>query len=168
VFYPNSNLRLAKVTDGTSNTLMAAEVKAWTHYNRNAGPGSTAIPNTVAEAAAAVESGNDKKNTGHTEWPDGRVHHTGFTATMPPNTYVPMDFNGTEVDADYNSWQEGRNGINGNPTYAMITARSTHSNLVQAAMVDGSVQSYNDDIAQLVWRALATRNGGEIVSDSQP
>lgn len=30
-----------------------------------------------------------EKTTGHTEWPDGRVHHTGFTATMTPNTYVP-------------------------------------------------------------------------------
>ena len=43
-FYPNSFLRLAKFTDGTSKTLMAAEVKAWTHYTRNGGPSSTTIP----------------------------------------------------------------------------------------------------------------------------
>ncbi len=164
-FYPNSNLRLAKVTDGTSNTLMASEVKAWTHYNRNGGPASTNIPNTIADAVAAVNSGSDKKNTGHTEWPDGRVHHTGITATMTPNTYVPMDFKGTEVDADFNSWQEGKDGSNGSPTYAMITSRSAHPGQVQSALLDGSVQSYTDDIELLVWRALATRNGGEVINN---
>ena len=122
VFFPNSNLRMARITDGKSNTLMVAEVKAWTHYNRNGGPASTDIPNTIADAIAAVNSGAQKKNTGHTEWPDGRAHHTGITATMTPNTYVPMDFNGQEVDADFNSWQEGKNGIEGNPTFAMITS----------------------------------------------
>ena len=28
-------------------------------------------------------------NTGHTEWPDGRVHHSGFTTVFTPNTFVP-------------------------------------------------------------------------------
>ncbi len=162
VFYPNSNLRLARITDGTSNTLLAAEVKAWTYYTRNGGPATTAIPNTIAEATAMVSSGADKKNTGHTEWPDGRVHHTGFTATLPPNTFVPFTTSdGVEVDADFNSWQEGRKGSDGSPTYAMITAGSAHPGGVQVAMVDGSVQIVGDDVAPIVWRAMATREGGE-------
>ena len=57
VFYPNSYLRLAKIADGTSKTLMAAEVKAWTHYTRNGGPSSTTIPNTVEAASTIVASG---------------------------------------------------------------------------------------------------------------
>ena len=163
VFYPNSNLRLAKVTDGTSKTLLAAEVKAWTQYTRNGGPSTTDIPNTVEEAAAIVASGPDEKNTGHTEWPDGRVHHTGITATMTPNTFVPYtNKDGQEVDADFNSWQEGKNGSAGNPTYAMITSRSFHPGVVQAALVDGSVQTVSDDVALDVWRAAATRAGGEV------
>ena len=80
VFYPNSHLALASVLDGTSNTLLAADVKAWTPYTRNGGPASTAIPNTIAEASAMIASGAQVKSTGHTEWPDGRVHHTGFTS----------------------------------------------------------------------------------------
>lgn len=163
-FYPNSQLQLRRFTDGTTHTLMAAEVKAWTPYTRNGGPSNTDIPNTVAEASAIVASGDAEKDTGHTEWPDGRVHHTGFTATMTPNTYVPYFMNklGREVDADYNSWQEGLNGSDGKPTYAMITSRSEHPGIVQVAMIDGSVRVVNDEVNLFVWRGMATRDGGEI------
>ena len=163
VFYPSSNLKLSRITDGSSHTLLASEVKAWTPYTRNGGPATANIPNTVAEASAMVASGAQEKNTGHTEWPDGRVHHTGFTATMTPNTYVPYMMNGEEVDADYNSWQEGKNGNAGNATYAMITSRSNHSGVVQSALVDGSAQRFTDDIDLAVWRAMATRAGDEVI-----
>lgn len=161
-FYPNSFLKIARVSDGTSHTMAAAEVKAWTPYTRNGGPSSTDIPNTVEEASALVASGAENKNTGHTEWPDGRVHHSGFTATMTPNTVVPFEMNGETVDADYNSWQEGKHGSAGSPTYAMITSRSHHPGVVQVAMLDGSVQVVNDDIESFTWRAMATREGGEL------
>lgn len=164
VFFPNSQLPLRRITDGTSNTLMISEVRAWTPYTRNGGsPTQANIPQNVAEASAMVARGSQEKTTGHTEWPDGRVHHTGFTATMPPNTFVPYMMNGEEVDADYNSWQEGKDVASGTPTYAMITSRSTHPGIVQHAMVDGSVQSTTDDIDRDIWRAMASRNGGEVI-----
>ena len=68
-------------------------------------------------------------------------------------------------DADFNSWQEGKNGSAGSPTYAMITSRSYHPTIVQAVFVDGSVQSISENIKLAVWRALATRNGGEPLGD---
>jgi prepilin-type N-terminal cleavage/methylation domain-containing protein len=167
-FYPNSFLRLAQITDGTSKTLMAAEVKAWTHYTRNGGPASTEIPDTDAEASAQVVSGGEYKDTGHTEWPDGRVHHTGFTATMLPNTFVEYERNGTILDADFNSWQEGRGGSeNTVPSYAIVTSRSYHPGGVQVAMVDGSGQTVGNDVDLLVWQALSTRAGGETQSATQ-
>ena len=164
VFYPNSNLRLAKVSDGTSKTLLVAEVKAWTHYTRNGGSPTT-IPDTAEAAATIVASGPDYKNTGHTEWPDGRVHHTGFTATMTPNTFVKYVKGSETFDADYNSWQEGKDWPAGNPTYAIITSRSFHSGGVNVALVDGSIQTVNDDINLLVSRTKATRAGNETVSE---
>lgn len=165
-FYPNSNLPLSNFTDGTSNTLLAAEVKAWTPYTRNSGPASETLPVNVADvvawASAQVASGaSDFKDTGHTEWPDGRVHHTGVTAALTPNTVVPYTRDGIQYDADYNSWQEGRDGNTGSPTYAIITSRSQHAGMVNVAMVDGSVQSVNDGVDLLVWRAMATRAGDE-------
>ena len=167
VFYPDSNLELARVTDGTSNTLLAAEVLAWQYYTRNGGADQLSRDDangilTAADASPIVATGGTEKDTGHTEWPDGRVHHTGFTATMTPNTFVPATIKGIDTDGDYNSWQEGKDGSSGDPTYAIITSRSAHPSLVQVAMVDGSVQSISDDIELIVWRALSTREGGEI------
>lgn len=165
MFFPNSRLRMAAVTDGTTNTLLAAEVKAWQHYTRNDGPPSTTMPANAEEAALAVATGSEFKNTGHTEWPDGRVHHTGVTTTLTPNTFVPYMNGGETFDTDYNSWQEGRNGINGRPTYAIITSRSFHEGMVNVALMDGSARSVGENIDLQVWRSLGTRSGGEIVSE---
>ncbi len=166
-FFPNSHLRLSRVLDGTSKTLAAAEVKAWQFYARNGGPSTNAIPNTVAEAEAIVASyaggsAASFKDTGHTEWPDGRVHHTGFTATMRPNTDVIHEHRGDRVVADYNSWQEGRrDGDSMYPTYAIVTSRSFHPGSVNVAFLDGSTRNLSDNIELEVWRALATRAGKE-------
>jgi hypothetical protein len=45
------------------------------------------------------------------------------------------------------------------------SARSMHVDGVNAARADGSAQIYADDIDPAVWRALATRNGEETVSE---
>ncbi|MEM8865262.1 MAG: DUF1559 domain-containing protein [Planctomycetota bacterium] len=162
-FFPNSNLRVAQIPDGMSQTLMVSEVKAWNPYTRNGGPPTTDIPEDADAAAAMVASGGQFKGTGHTEWPDGRVHHTGFTAVLTPNTRVDYERDGQLLDADYNSWQEGKNGSEGSPTYAVITSRSHHPGGVNAARMDGSVHFVADEISQVVWRGLATRNGEEVV-----
>ena len=168
LFYPNSFLKIASVTDGTSSTLLAAEVKAWTPYRRNGGPSSTVMPNTQAEAEAIVASGSEFKDTGHTEWPDGRVHHTGFTAAMPPNSQVQHSNGGTTYSqTDFNSWQEGKNGSAGTPSFAIITSRSFHTGVVNVARVDGSVATVSESVDLNVWRAMATRAGGEVVDMSK-
>jgi prepilin-type N-terminal cleavage/methylation domain-containing protein len=160
--YPNAGLSFADVLDGTSSTLMAAEVRAWQTYRRNGGPPHLQVPSTAQEAAVIVASAPDFKDTGHTEWPDGRVHHIGFTTTLPPNTFVPCQQGGQQFNCDYNSWQEGRNGRNGLPTFAIVTSRSYHPQGVQVTMVDGSVQFINSTIALSVWRALGTRNASDV------
>lgn len=166
LFYPNAKLSFRDATDGTSNTLLAGEVKAWTYYNRNGGPPSTTIPANSTDASLVVASGTDFKNTGHTEWPDGRCHHTGFTVTLTPNTRVSYTASGTTYDeVDYNSWQEGRNGVAGSASYAVITSRSHHEGMVNAAMFDGSVRSISENIDLGVWRSLGTRNGGELTGE---
>lgn len=163
--HPNSKYSFANFTDGTSNTLLVGEVKAWTPYRRNGGPPTTTIPSTVADAEAVVASAAEFKDTGHTEWPDGRVHHEGFTTTLPPNSIVRCTNAGTTYDCDFNSWQEGKNGVNGQPTYAMITSRSFHTGIVQVALVDGSAKSISNNIDLGIWRSLGTRDAGEVIGD---
>jgi prepilin-type N-terminal cleavage/methylation domain-containing protein len=170
VFFPNSRLKAGQVSDGLSKTLCAAEVKAFTPYVRNtADPGGQyppAAPPAEPAAVAALAAGGDAKlgadtnaNTGHTEWPDGRVHHSGFTTVFPPNTRVPLSRDGREYDIDYNSRQEGNSATV--RTFAAITARSYHPGVVNAARLDASVQAVSAEIDPTVWRALGTRAGGE-------
>ena len=171
-FYPNARLNGSIIPDGLSNTLMVAEVKAFTPYSRNMATAASATsPATAAEVAALVIAAPDKKmgattndNTGHTEWPDGRVHHSGFTTVLTPNTKVPVNIGGIDYDADFNSRQEGSSATI--PTYAAITARSHHAGgVVNVALMDGSVRSVRSAISLATWRALGTREGGEVVGD---
>lgn len=168
VFYPNSFTRVREIVDGTTATLIVAEVKTWTPYRRNGGPTVTAMPTSQSGAEAIVASGVQFKNTGHTEWPDGRVHHTGFTVVMTPGSKVHHN-NGSEdfSETDYNSWQEGKDGSAGNPSYAIVTSRSHHTELVNAAMVDGSVRTVSTSIDRDVWHAMGTRAESEIVRDDR-
>ena len=94
-FFPNSGLGDKDFPDGLSNTLMFAEVKAWQPYWRDTN-------NADATIAANIDDVCDKRTgslheTAHTEWIDGRVHQSGFTATFPPNTKVTCD-DGSDVD----------------------------------------------------------------------
>jgi prepilin-type N-terminal cleavage/methylation domain-containing protein len=163
-FFVNSRLNPASFRDGLSNTLCAAEVKAFTSYFRNtADPGSNVpvSPGDLSGFAAGAQFKlgpitND--NTGHTEWPDGRVHHSGFTTVFTPNTAVDyLHIDGRTYDVDYNSQQEGKSATQ--PTYAAVTARSYHPGIVNTLLMDGSVRSASDTITLQVWRALGTRGG---------
>lgn len=168
VFHPNSKTRPASITDGLSNTLMVAEVKAFTPYARRLTGVSATVPNTASEIAALVLAASEKRisastndNTGHTEWPDGALHHAGFTSTMAPNAPVLVTISGVTHDCDFNSQSEGRSATN--PTYAAITARSYHAgNIVNTTLMDGSVRSFSNTIELSIWRALSTRDGGEV------
>jgi prepilin-type processing-associated H-X9-DG protein len=50
------------------------------------------------------------------------------------------------------------------PSYAAMTARSYHAGgLVNMVLMDGSVRSVSSTIGLATWRALGTRNGGEVI-----
>ena len=165
-FVPNRWLKLSTFTDGLSNTLCSAEVRAYTPYYRNARTRPLAPPTDPAEICALggqARMGADfTENTGHTEWVDGQVHQTGFTAAYTPGTRVPCDELGNVFDVDWTSASQSTNQTE--PTYAAVTSRSYHPAGVNVARMDGSVQFESVDVDLKVWRALATRAGGETVS----
>jgi prepilin-type N-terminal cleavage/methylation domain-containing protein len=170
-FHVNSATRPADFVDGLSHTLLAAEVKSFQSYIRNTadpGPVPPTDPNAFRSFTSPVQpklGPNLNDNTGHTEWCDGRVHHSGITTVFVPNTKVGYSSGGREYDIDFNSRQEGTSSTQ--PSYAAITSRSWHSGLVHVALMDGSVRPVSDQIELPVWRALGTRAGADDLSDAR-
>ena len=159
VFLTNRQLRLASIADGTSNTLLFAEVKAYTPYMRNAAiGGNLAMPTSPGSVAGL--GGDFKTNSGHTEWVDGRVHQASFTSTFRPNTVVPYTVGNIDYDIDWNNQQEGKSVTA--KTYAAVTSRSYHPGGVTTANVDGSVSFESEDVNPIVWQNKSTRSGGEV------
>jgi type II secretory pathway pseudopilin PulG len=181
MFYPNSSLRFASITDGSSHTLLASEVRSWQAYTRNAVPPTYDVPQDVDDVVAAVDVGIRDRiqvatmdGTGHTEWPNGHSHHSGFTTTMTPNQKVlwgctgtagspPVSCTGVWFDADFASRQEGSNTTL--PSYSAITSRSYHAGMVNSLLADGAVRTVNSNIDLSIWRALGSRAGGEVVGE---
>jgi prepilin-type N-terminal cleavage/methylation domain-containing protein len=166
VFYPVSSLGPHQISDGLSNTLAAAEIKAFQPLFVNTVDPGPAVPTSPGQicgwaGAASFELGpglND--NGGHTEWCDASVHDTGFTTVFTPNrivNYVHSD--GRTYDVDFNSRQEGSSATQ--KTYAAVTTRSFHPGLVHVLMMDGAVRAIQDGVAVDVWRAIGTRAGRE-------
>lgn len=163
-FAPNRSFRPADFTDGMSNTIAVAEVKAATvrvaGANNTATWGNAPIPNSPSEVSGGFGFGlaafDPSKNT-HVEWVDGKVHETGFTTTFPPNTLVIY----SGYDVDFVSATESQLG----DTYAVVTSRSYHQTGVNVVLMDGSVRFVSNSTSVNTWRALGTRAGGEVVND---
>ncbi len=161
IAHPNGRINFASVTDGTSNTLAFAEVKAWNPYLRDGGtPNAAGTPIPATPAQVVAYGGNFKPNSGHTEWVDGRVHQSGVTGTFPPNTEFLYSSGGINYDVDFTSSREGK--TTNQMTYAIVTSRSYHPGGAQVGLVDGSVRFAAETVDLSVWRGYATRHGGEV------
>ncbi len=166
-FQANRGCRPGDFTDGFSNTLAMAEVKAFTNRigaasNATVFSPAPAIPATAADVLALGTGTFSTTSFTHVEWVDGKVHETGFTAVLPPNTAVIyLDSTGTKYDINVVLATESNLG----DTYAAVTSRSFHTGGVNALLMDGSVRFVNNSIALSSWRAMATRAGGEVVVD---
>jgi prepilin-type N-terminal cleavage/methylation domain-containing protein/prepilin-type processing-associated H-X9-DG protein len=163
VFGPNYSPGIAQLTDGTSNTIMATDVKVYNPlcgpkatvpaYTTTTAPAPNTDPNTAAPAYASCVPGQ-----GHTFWADGNVHETAMTTAWPPNMIIKNSAGVGDLDIETNLVSSG------GPTVAAIVARSYHSGGVNTLMGDGSVRFVKSSINGSTWRSLGTPNGGEVVS----
>lgn len=152
--------RIADFTDGLSNTIGFAEVKAFGNYLLGGTP--TATPPATPAAQLAL-GGSLKTLSTHTGWTEGQTFHNGVTFVFSPNTVVSYTSAGLTYDVDYVSSRDGSSAVN--PSYASMISRSYHPGGVGALLMDGSVRFVANAVTQTTWHALGTRAGGEIVGD---
>jgi prepilin-type N-terminal cleavage/methylation domain-containing protein/prepilin-type processing-associated H-X9-DG protein len=173
VFGPNLSRRMAEFTDGTSNTLMATDVKALNPFCQVGGqfseanlssptailPPANVDPLSVASEYKSVASCNAVPvGTGHTAWVDGNSQETGMTTAFTPNRPAINPTNGADLDILTLLISKDK------PLYGAITARSYHPGGVNALFADGRVHFIKNSIDGMAWRALGTINGGEVIS----
>jgi prepilin-type N-terminal cleavage/methylation domain-containing protein/prepilin-type processing-associated H-X9-DG protein len=157
-----TNIGLARILDGTSNTLMCAEVAngpliaslARTRVSDCYEVRGLTRTSTIQQANAAADAINWSNGPipwsggwrykGFT-WMEGSAWRTWFNTIRTPNK--------TCVTMDNVSWW-----------YIMKPASSYHSGVVNAVMADGSVRPFKESVAQNVWMGLSTRAGGETIS----
>jgi prepilin-type N-terminal cleavage/methylation domain-containing protein len=128
---------IAKVTDGTSHTVMLSEV--------------------VSDSDSSDQT-HDYRGTW---WVDQGV---GYSHWRTPNNPQPDRMGDAPGTADYTSTKPGlppiRKGPGGWGGW-MTAARSRHPGGVLAANADGSVRFVDETITSDVWTALGSMDGGE-------
>jgi prepilin-type N-terminal cleavage/methylation domain-containing protein len=153
-FFCNDPYRFADITDGTSNTAGFSEHLTGDFSQTVATERSdTFQPGTYpATADEAVQQCNATTITD--------LSRQGFSNVGAPWLY------GYHSTSSY--WHANR--PNGRscmfpPSRIMTTATSGHTGGVVVGLLDGSVRFVRDGIDLNTWRAIGTRNGGEVVSD---
>jgi len=149
--YDPRPLRLAAFLDGMSQTLAFSEkpigsgaggrfspFRDWVRRTRTLATAEEWVGLCSSIRDSAVDARTDAGGT----WMLSGTPFTLFLASAPPNTPVPDC--GSESD-------EG-----------VFAARSYHPGGVNAAMADGSVRWFASGTDAAVWRALGTRQGGEL------
>ncbi len=166
MFGINMGRRIADLTDGTSNTLVASESKTWGPSLRvcsisGLSPSTVPAPQEALQiVGSAFGACSKSKDPWGTRWSNGAVYYTGMTFVLTPNAKSTA---GPEQKV-YNLITTDEN--EGAPTYAAVAARSFHPGGVNALAADGSVKFMKDTINPISWRALGTVAGGEVVSAS--
>lgn len=169
-------LRVGSITDGLSNTVFFSERTKGTGANlATTLPGRSDVTNLLSRPANLVDadsmfseclaqapnlnggfnfnsagrwlSGTDFSNG----WPFGFYSSTMYNHVAPPNWRA--------IDCGTRSAIPDAPG-----EHAIMSARSTHTGGVNASRGDGSVSFVSDSIDLLVWRAVGTRDGGEVAS----
>lgn len=158
VYFVNSRIRISDVTDGTSNTVALSESILGVRGSSNQRPDASyrfvfSAPLTDSACQSAF-LWNYTEPRGFS-WANGEYRNGLYNHYYPPNS-SSADCIGVFLGGGF-------------PTiytpYGWKTARSRHSGGVNALSLDSSVRFIADSIDQVVWRAISTRAGAEVVTD---
>jgi prepilin-type processing-associated H-X9-DG protein len=151
VFYGNSATRLAEITDGLSNTGFYSE--------RIVGDGTTGVISPIADVFF---------DPGAPVTPDDAMAQCQALNIYNPANQIPMIMGVPWIDGQHitlhvttpNTRSCGFFIVN----RAVMPPSSKHAGGVNLLLGDGSVKFIKDSVSLQTWRALGTRNGGEVIS----
>jgi prepilin-type N-terminal cleavage/methylation domain-containing protein/prepilin-type processing-associated H-X9-DG protein len=138
-FGPKVGKGFHTITDGLSNTLLMAEI---------------------------ITTSQDDGGTWY--GPFGEItigHGAGFTTFGTPNTSVPDAAAQTCPPTSALNGLPGCTFLGSDYMSQTFASRSKHTGGVNAALCDGSVRFFNNNISITVWQAYGTAAGGEVVSE---
>jgi prepilin-type processing-associated H-X9-DG protein len=149
LFYANTQVRIADVTDGTSNTAAFSE-HVHGDYNQGLATEKSDTFRPGTHPTTSDEAMNFCKNF---DWTN--LSFQGVSDVGAPRIYgywhsAPPNFRSCMYPSSRIS----------------TTANSYHPGGVNTGMADGSVKFIKNGINVQTWRALGTRNGGEIISST--
>jgi prepilin-type N-terminal cleavage/methylation domain-containing protein/prepilin-type processing-associated H-X9-DG protein len=137
------------ITDGLSNTAAFSESTLGNGIAGVADPRFAVFEVTgggdTTPAACDAASGGAFSGKRGGKWLDGHYGNTLYNHYYTPNPT--------------GKWDCG----NGSHNKGLSTARSNHSGGVNVLFADGSVRMVPNSVALDVWRAISTRNNGEVV-----
>jgi prepilin-type N-terminal cleavage/methylation domain-containing protein/prepilin-type processing-associated H-X9-DG protein len=156
IFFRNSAVRMAEITDGTSNTAIFSECQRGPVTTPSASQDlmvSTAVdpsswdgsPNVDAVRPSACES----RSAATAKYRGGQYYRGGVMWTGFYNHTLTPNFKGRDCYRDV--------GLDS----GHYAARSFHTSSVNVALCDGSVRTVNDNIDLAAWRAAGSRGDGE-------
>ena len=136
-FARNAQFRVTDITDGTSNTLMAAEVR----------------------------QGQGQDFRGLTWWAEGSGFTVYRTPNSPGYDYISNGKGAPGCVPTSQNPQNADCKAQATPNWNVFTARSRHTGGVNVVLCDGSVRFVSDGVAWATWQALGTARGGDIPGD---
>ena len=170
---PNSEMKgptIVSLTDGTSNTVMFAEVMRSRETNSATGSGIRDNITVIIHSGDAGYNDTDGSTipqcVNGTNW-SSSIKYVGqqYYRNLPSNFIfthtVPINWN-SKVGTGTQRYSCGSNGFG----KMHIAASSYHTGGANACMGDGSVRFFRDSMAMPVWRAFGTRANGEVVNDN--
>jgi len=157
MFWWNSGVRLRDVTDGTSNTVMMAEII----IRQPASLAGVATPENAYFYGEPVSY-----------WNGGRWGEYGFTTNQTPNTKVADRIYGALNAANGSIPSCGANNQTLRAPCEAVSggtkqnfARSYHDGGVHVLLADGAVRFVSDNIHLATWRGLGTRGSQDLLGE---